>query len=253
MSQFQTLDRQSELETARRQTLAAAVISLFGDAAGAVVTTVMHADKTGNLLRMAHGLLALGVVIVLLARPRLALRWVLVLFTALVVTVLPLLVVWTQAVPQAQLSEGFIAYKMVIMGLALLTPHSLVLGLVLTLVVTIEAVALWWLGMAGTVPSEPWVTIFYSLFAFGLLLHRESERRMARKLFRANSEAAALERIARVTLDVRDRVNSPLQTLEAGLALLHRRCSSEAPMVARLQAAVARLTSLSRQLDTDKR
>jgi len=209
MNDSQAVERQSELETARKQTLAAAAISVFGNAAGAVVTGVLHVHGIGNLLRVVHGLFALGVLIALIARPRLSLRWVLALFTLLVVPVLPSLVVWTQAVPQAQLSEGFIAYKMVIMGLALVTPYSLVLGLVLTLAVATEAVVLWWLGLAGSVPSEPWVTIFYALFAVGLLVHRASERQLARRLWRANSEAAALERIARVSLDVRDRVNSP--------------------------------------------
>jgi hypothetical protein len=242
----------SALQTAWRQTLAGATIGFGGDLIGATITLALGRGGLGNMLRFAHAGLCLAVMLALIAgRRRLSLRSVLMLFVLLVLPVYALIPVWTAAVPEAQLSESFIAYKMAIMALALLTPSSLLLGLALVGAFTAEAVVTWCFGLAGHLPSEPWITLFYGAFAAGLLVHRASERALSRRLWRAHAEAAALERLARVSLEVRDQVNTPLQTLELGLDLLARRCPKELTVVERLRHAVTRLSALSARLTGD--
>jgi hypothetical protein len=239
----------SELTTAWRQTAAAAAIAFVGNIAGAILTSVLYGGGLGNTLRYAHAALCAAVFVVLWVRPP-SRRLLIGLFATLVVPVLPLLVVWTLAIPESRISESFVAFKMVMMGVALLTPQSLSLGLVLLVAFSVETVVLWALHLAGNLPGEPWVTLFYAVFAVALLLQRASERRLTRKLVQANAEASALDRIARSSLEVRDRMNTPLQTLALAIELLDERAVANGgrETVARMRRALVKLTELSHKL-----
>jgi hypothetical protein len=244
------LQREARLRTARRQTLAAAAISLGGNVVGAIISYSMAGWDAGDTFRCAHAALAAAILLFLVLRPQAPMRVVMASFVALIAPVLPLMIVWTLATPEAHVIEPFIAQKMVLVGVALLTPESATLGLVLTGIVVAEAVALSMLRLAGGRAGEPWVTLFYAMFAVGLLLHRASERRLAMQLVRMTAEARALEQIARESLDVRDRLNSPLQTLELGLELLSRSATADddLSLLARLKSTVERLKALSQRL-----
>jgi hypothetical protein len=244
------LQREAALRTARRQTLAAAAISLGGDVVGAMISYGIAGWDVGNSFRCAHAALSAAILWFLLRRPHAPMRVVIASFVVLIAPVLPLLIVWTLATPEAHVIEPFIAQKMVLMGVALLTPESAALGLVLTGIVVAEAVVLSTLRLAGGRAGEPWVTLFYAMFAVGLLLHRAAERRLAMRLVRMTAEARALEQIAQESLDVRDRLNSPLQTLELGLELLRRRAAGEPDLslLARLRSTLERLKALSQRL-----
>jgi hypothetical protein len=243
------LQDQTALRTAKRQTLAAAGIALGGNLVGGIIAYQLAGWDIGETFRAAHALVALAVLVFLSRGQFLSRRTVLGCFLLLVVPVLPLLVVWTLSVPESRVIEPFVAQKMVIIAIALLTPESAVLGIVLTTIVVAEAVVLSMLGLAGGRAGEPWVTIFYGLFAVGLLLHRASERRLAARIARLSAEAAALERIAQDSVTVRDQLNSPLQALEIGVALLVRRPAGDnAAVIERLHSSVHRLKELSRHL-----
>jgi hypothetical protein len=244
------LQQKAALRTARRQTLTAAGIALGGNIAGGLISYQIAGWDAGDSFRAAHALVAAGVLIFLVRRRAASMRAVIACFLVLIVPVLPLLVVWTLAVPESRVLEPFIAQKIVLVSVALLAPESALIGLAVTAVVVIEAVALSALRLAGGRAGEPWVTLFYGLFAVAFLLHRASERRLAMRLIRMSAEASALERIAEESLDVRDRLNSPLQTLAIGLELLRRRAvkPEDAALIARLRATVDRLTELSNRL-----
>jgi hypothetical protein len=68
--------------------------------------------------------------------------------------------------------------------------------------------------------SEPWVTAVYALAAAGILVYRRRYHSMRVELTRTRAEKAAAERLARLSLALRDLSNSPLQTLSTGLSLL---------------------------------
>lgn len=240
---------QSALRTARRQTLAAAWLSLGGNILGGLIAYPLGGWDAAETFRAAHAALALAVLVFLLRRPSASRRTVLGCFLLLVVPVLPLLIVWTLAVPESRVIEPFIAQKMVLIAIALLTPESAVWGIALTVIILAEAVGLSALRLGGGRAGEPWVTIFYGLFAIGLLLYRASERRLAARLVRMSAEAAALEHIAEESMTVRDQLNTPLQTLEIGLALLRKRSGgANAELLERLQSTVDRLKELSHRL-----
>jgi hypothetical protein len=264
----------SELTTGRRQTMAAAVFAVFGNLAGAVLTSLLYGGGGGfgNSLRYGHAALSLVVLVMLWIMPP-SRALILRLFATLTVPILPLLVVWTLAVPEVKLGESFIAFKMVLMGVALLTPLSLWLGMVLLVAFSIETVVLWALNLAGHLSGEPWVTLFYGVFAAALLWQRASERRLTRRLVQVNAEASALERVALASLAVRDRMNTPLQTLTLSIELLEaqeqarqggdggggsdggdgERARAGTPeIVARMRRAMVKLTELSHRLEEEE-
>jgi hypothetical protein len=240
----------SELTTARRQTMVGALLGFCGNIAGAILTSVLYGGGLGNTLRYGHAVLCAIVFAVVWMRAP-SRRGLLGLFATMVVPIMPLLIVWTLAVPEARLSESFIAFKMVMMGVALLTPLSLSLGLALLIGFSVEVVVLWALGLAGNLPGEPWVTLFYAVFAAALLVQRASERRLTRQLVQANAEASALDRIARSSLLVRDRMNTPLQTLSLSIEMLDERlvtADGARETVGRMRRALVKLTELSHKL-----
>lgn len=78
---------------------------------------------------------------------------------------------------------------------------------------------------------------------------RASEQRLQETLSRAEQHAAELARMVQATLDVRDKLNTPLQTLELGLAVRTPHGPEDAQTLADLQRAVVDLTQLGRAVE----
>ena len=108
------LQREAALRTARRQTVAAAAISFGGDVVGAVISYSIGGWDAGNTFRCAHAALAAAILLFLALRPQAPMRAVIASFVVLIAPVLPLLIVWTLATPEAHVIEPFIAQKMVL-------------------------------------------------------------------------------------------------------------------------------------------
>jgi hypothetical protein len=93
--------------------------------------------------------------------------------------------------------------------------------------ITIEAMAFWWrfhlwsnplLAQSGYI----WFVLLTGFCAAALLIARYLYERTIRRYVEIEARAATSEMTARLFLTVGDRANSPLQTLEIGLALLKR-------------------------------
>jgi len=145
----------------------------------------------------------------------------------------------------------FLGHKalMCILGLTLGSRFKLGVGLILATLA--QAMALWFtLGLGakvGVVPvAEPWVTLIYAsvaLLSLRMVAHAQSA---SIRLQHAEAEAAALRRGARLFLALRDRLNSPLQTLVLGadVDVFGRSARSSE----RAHDAIDRLVNLSREL-----
>jgi hypothetical protein len=96
--------------------------------------------------------------------------------------------------------------------------------------------------------TEPWATVAWGAFSVGLLVYRLRGLAMARAMARGRAEAAVLERLAHVSLIVRDLANTPLQTLTLSLAVLRQRNIEAGPILDRMERAVQRLQALGRTL-----
>jgi hypothetical protein len=102
-------------------------------------------------------------------------------------------------------------------------------------------------------PGEPWVTLIFAAIAVAMLVSRARRRRAIAQAARIAAHATALERMARLLLRVRDRANTPLQTIALGSALLTRRCAGQERVAAAMGRAVRRLSRLSKALQRASR
>jgi hypothetical protein len=101
----------------------------------------------------------------------------------------------------------------------------------------------------------PWVSEF-GVAAWGLIMsvqlaleYKRMERLLAATLVEVEQRTAELAKLVDAALHVRDRLNSPLQTLELGLALREPRTPAETPMLENLRAAVVELAELGRAVE----
>ena len=101
----------------------------------------------------------------------------------------------------------------------------------------------------------PYVAEFGAV-AWGLIMSvqlaidfRMSEQRLQDTLHKAEQHAAELTRTVEATLRVRDKLNTPLQTLELGLALREPHKAEDASTLTELRRAVEELTRLGRAVE----
>ena len=151
--------------------------------------------------------------------------------------------------------EPLLGHKIVMLGMALLAPTSLWLGIGLIVTFALHAAVLL-AGLQGRgyrlvgVAAEPWVTFLFGAVSIAYLVARANRRAMMHRLAHLRAEAQANQRVAQLFLGFRDRVNTPLQTLELGTALLEKRCLAERRVLTALRASIARLRELSATLPT---
>lgn len=206
-------------------------------------------------LRALHALWALVLLGVLLARrERLRADWIAACFAGAVLPFLPLFALAEHAMAGSGLIwVPMTGHRLVMLVMGVLAPTGLWLGGGLIVSFALEAVVLWYaLGLGHhpgvRSPWEPWVTLIYGGVALALLAYRVRTFHIELKLREARAEAEALERLARLFLAVRDATNTPLQTLELGLALLRKRGPELASSLAPMERSMERLRSLAQRL-----
>jgi hypothetical protein len=232
----------------------ATFLTLLGEVAYIFIDWKVH---PGNLvlptLRAVHAVLAVGLLGLLVARRGTAsLQLSADVFTAVA---LPHLIIFAVA-EVAMSASGLVwmpltGHRLLMVGIGLLAPTGLVLGLSLIGAFALEAVLLWYglelhrnLGM----PWEPWITLVWGGTACGLLVFRVRTQRIEQRLQSARAEAESLERVARLLLAMRDAANTPLQSLEVGVSLLQQRSPENAALLVTLERALTRLRSLTTRM-----
>jgi hypothetical protein len=229
----------------------ATFLTLLGEVAYILIDWRVH---PGNLvlptLRALHILESLGLLALLVARrgtasPRLSAG----VFTAVA---LPHLMIFAVA-EVAMAASGMVwmpltGHRLLMLGIGLLAPTGLGLGLGLIGAFAMESVLLWYgLELSGRLdmPWEPWITLVWGGTACGLLIFRVRTQRIEQRLQKARAEAESLERVARLFLAMRDAANTPLQSLEVGVSLLQQRSPENASLLVILERALTRLRSLT--------
>ena len=120
----------------------------------------------------------------------------------------------------------FLGHKllMCVLGLTLTTRFRL--GVVLIIITAANAVALWFaLSLHANThivtASEPWLTLIVMSIGLACLRMHEQRKIASIQLLRAETMAASLQRRARMFFALRDRLNTPLQTLVFAGPALH--------------------------------
>jgi hypothetical protein len=145
----------------------------------------------------------------------------------------------------------FIAHKLLMVSLGLTVATRFRLAVVLLGITIATAMTMWFVLDLGAhrdlIPmAEPWITLSFLLIGFVSARLLEQRRIASVDLLRAEAEASALHRRALMLLALRDRLNSPLQTLVVGVT----GPSSPVPAgrVEQVDTAVEELVGLSRDL-----
>jgi hypothetical protein len=224
-------------------------------AVGPPILVWIHAqvgDGLGLLLMAPFLVDAVMLLYLVITRDRPSSRRALWATLVVVATVLPLITYnqkWLFELDRPY--APFLGHKLAmgLLGLTLATRFRI--GIVLIVVIAASAIATWFALDLGAhhdiiVYSEPWVTLIYMLVGVVALLMREEWQIVSIQLVRAQTEASAMRRRALMFLALRDRLNSPLQTLVLGAA----GATSHLPASGgeRVQVAVDRLVSLSHEL-----
>ncbi|HEY4180342.1 MAG TPA: hypothetical protein VGM90_26045 [Kofleriaceae bacterium] len=242
----------------RMLALIASVIALI-NAISVIFDPRDHASLALGIVDGGHLVIALAVVAVTIRSRAWSPRIAEGLF---ILVVAPFLVgIW---LPQSfdlvhgEMVDPLLAHRFLLLGIAVSAP-SWRSGAALAAVFMIHAIALATFLERHTsmtaLDREPWLTVFFALVAVLLLYTRETRRHLRERLAAAEARAKMLSQVGRVLLALRDRANTPLQTLEIGIHLLETPAEDNDKTLALMRRALVRLaaiqTTLARGGDSD--
>jgi hypothetical protein len=146
---------------------------------------------------------------------------------------------------------SLLGYKLIMLCLGVTAASRFGLSLALVLLTAVDAMTVYfWLNLGAhkdiIASAEPWVSLIVLVVALSSLRLREQRRVASLHLLRAETEVKALNRRAAMFLSLRDRLNSPLQTLVLGAGRHDSQLSPES--LDRIRGAVTVLVALSRAL-----
>jgi hypothetical protein len=137
--------------------------------------------------------------------------------------------------------------------LSVLVPGSYLINLALLSGFVIEAIISWYYFDLSSHPnlalsSEPTLTILFGIIAFTLLAFRYREEILTKKVILDNARNEVLERWAKVILSIRDKANTPLQTLSIAMSNLSREEGIDPNTLSVMENAINKLNSMSELL-----
>jgi hypothetical protein len=146
--------------------------------------------------------------------------------------------------------EPYQVVKFLILIVPLILPRWRLLGALLEATLAAATFGMfYWLHLSALrarVPLvEPWAVLLFAGVGFALILQREQRQAASLRLLRAQRELAALARRAGLCLALGDQINSPLQALLFGIAVLKAQNPGEA---ATLDQIVEQLREVSSSL-----
>lgn len=237
-------------EGARATMLVATLVALT-NAAALLFDPRDRSNRTIFVVDVCHGLLAMLVALWFARRPPKKLIWCELGFVSIA---LPFLAgLWLPAVADLEaghVSEPLMAHHFFLLGVAISAPTRRVgLGCVALFALHASALAHVFVadGAEGSVTHEPWMTLLFAVLA-GLMLHTRNRRReLEQRVVAAEQRARMLGEVARMLLALRDRANTPLQTIEIAVALLAEE-GRPTENLAVIQRSLARLALVQQAL-----
>jgi hypothetical protein len=209
------------------------------------------------VLRLPYLFVALAYLIVLLhQREKLGFQAIQLMLVALTLSAFPYIWVSQAAFANSQNPWiPFYGFQITALAVAIFRyGNGVRFNVFLLAAITIESAAFWWRFQLGSEPllarsGYIWSVLLTGLCAATLLIARYQYERTLRRFIELEARAATAEMTARAFLTVRDRANSPLQTLEIGLALLKRQ-QPESAISDALLSALKKLVDLLETFNT---
>ena len=246
-----SLLKASEPERARFATLMMAALLALTHAVFLVsMPSVVWRDARSILPHVTFGPPVLAVLLYCLWRRAMPLRVSRGLFVALVLFAVPNVVLLDSVMSsQGRAWTPFIGERTVLLAIGLLSPLSMAASIALGAVHLVAAWVHWVVQVRALQPLAswtPWVTTAWALMTCALMLYRRSVNSALADAAETRAELETLRSAARTLLMMRDGVNTPLQTLALGLAMLERNPQLTPKLLPSMQRAHAQLRELMR-------
>jgi hypothetical protein len=246
-----SLLKASEPERARFATLVMAALLVITHAVFLLsLPPVVWQDARSALPHYTFGPPVLAVLVYCLWRRTMPLRTSRGLFVALVLFALPNVMLLDVVMStQGRAWTPLIGERTVLLALGLLSPLSMAASVALVLLYVVVSGVHWVVQLRALQPLAswtPWVTVAWGVMAYLLMLYRRSVNAALTDAADSRAELETVRSAARTLLVMRDGVNTPLQTLALGLAMLERNPQLTPQLLPRLQRAHAQLRELMR-------
>jgi len=113
----------------------------------------------------------------------------------------------------------FWGYKLAFLLLSLAPGPGVLVNGALIAALTLEALILWFFAgvresQIGNITNEPWITLLLAVAAMLILYFQNAYRRMSQQLGELTVRQHVLESLTRLSMIIRDKINTPLQVLE---------------------------------------
>ncbi len=146
--------------------------------------------------------------------------------------------------------EPYRLHSFIYITLGILVPISPWLNFVMIILFTVEAVTMWFVLRIGTLPNailtqQPVLTILWVITSCVLLYTRAKDQALTYELSETRAKNEVLKSVARVFLTLRDRANTPLQTLEVSAALLEKKFPETIETSSSIRRSVTRLSEIN--------
>jgi hypothetical protein len=93
--------------------------------------------------------------------------------------------------------------------------------------------------------AEPWPTLAFGLCGVLALVYRFRRAQLEQELARIQAQNMAIRRLAAIFLNIRDRMNTPLQVIELSVGLLRQSHQPPAPILDRIDRSVDSLREIN--------
>ena len=146
-----------------------------------------------------------------------------------------------------------VGFRLYFLVLGILLSGRYAVNFILMSMFAIECLVLWYKLDLGNLPSvvlaqEPWISLVYFMVASALLSFRFRDEKLIQKLSEETANMAAMKQLARIFLSLRDRANTPIQTLKISAELLKRKYPDAKDLSVTIDATAKRLTEMNRYL-----
>jgi hypothetical protein len=145
------------------------------------------------------------------------------------------------------------SFRLHFFALALLVPGSYLINFILMSGFALEAALVWFyfdiphLSNAVT-QGEPVYSLLFFVISLSFLAFRYRDEKIIKKLYLKQARLEVFENLARVFLSIRDKSNTPIQTLGVSVELLKKKNASDQEAIIIMENAVKKLTLLSEVL-----
>ena len=211
--------------------------------------------KTVEKLRYIHLFVSFSVIIYAFLNLK---NWTrakgLVLYFLLVTPLL--LIGWFNQIAMATANipwKPFVGYTPIFFSLAVLYSGSFILNFCLILAFAIEILVLWFYlkpfyGSNFLASGEPNSILVFAFVSLCLLAFRYQDEQTYLRLLHQKVRSELIENLARTFLTLRDRANSPLQSLYLLVEILKRKRTVDDDMIHILETSITKLNALNKKL-----